>query len=179
MTFGILQGVFIGVGLSILWLVSRSALPHIPELGRKPGTDAFYDLTQGDDFETYPGILVLRFDGGLFFVNADALGDRLHRIRTESGQQLGAVILSMEGVDFIDTEGADVLKKLAQADAVRGIDLRLARVKPSVERVLARDGFFDVIGRDHLHDTIAQAVEAHLTLHPAPPEREPGARSRS
>ena len=45
-TFGILQGVFIGVGLSIIWLVSSSALPHIPEPGRKPGTDAFFDLDQ-------------------------------------------------------------------------------------------------------------------------------------
>ena len=79
----------------------------------------------------------------------------------------------MEGVDVIDTEGADVLKKLAKADAVQRVDLRLARVKPSVERVLARDGFFDVISRDHVHDTIAQAVEAHLSQHPSPPHASP------
>ena len=73
MTFGILQGVFIGVGISIIWLVAVSALPYIPELGRKPGTDAFYDLERHDDCETIPGLKILRFDGGLFFVNADAL----------------------------------------------------------------------------------------------------------
>jgi len=39
--------------------------------------------------------------------------------------------------------------------------------------VLARDGFFDVISRDHVHDTIAQAVEAHLSQHPSPPHASP------
>ena len=83
MTFGILPGVFIGVGISMIWLVAVSALPYIPELGRKPGTDAFYDLERHDDCETIPGLKILRFDGGLFFVNADALADRLRQIRVE------------------------------------------------------------------------------------------------
>ena len=54
MTFGILQGVVIGVALSIIWLVAVSALPYIPELGRKPGTHAFFDLKEHPDSQTYP-----------------------------------------------------------------------------------------------------------------------------
>ena len=84
MTFGILQGVVIGVVLSIIWLVAVSALPYIPELGRKPGTRAFFDLKEHPESETYPGLSILRFDGGLFFVNADALGDRLREVRVNS-----------------------------------------------------------------------------------------------
>ena len=85
MTFGILQGVVIGVVLSIIWLVAVSALPYIPELGRKPGTHAFFDLKEHPDGQTFPGLSILRFDGGLFFVNADALGDRLREVRVQSG----------------------------------------------------------------------------------------------
>jgi len=40
MTFGTPQGVFIGVGISIVWLLAVSALPYILELGRRPGADA-------------------------------------------------------------------------------------------------------------------------------------------
>ena len=138
MTFGILQGVFIGVGISIVWLVAVSALPYIPELGRKPGTDAFYDLERHDDCETIPGLKILRFDGGLFFVNADALADRLRQIRVETPTGLDGVILSMEGVNFIDTEGADVLLTIAQAGIDHDIDLYLARIKPQVVEVLER-----------------------------------------
>ena len=166
MTFGILQGVLIGVGISMIWLVAVSALPYIPELGRKPGTQAFYDLAAHPDCETIPGLKVLRFDGGLFFVNADALADRLRQIRVESPTGLDGVVLSMEGVNFLDTEGADSLKAIAQAGRAAGIDLYLARLKPQVVEVLERDGFFDLVGSDHVHADIHAAVELHTTLHP-------------
>ncbi len=165
MTFGIIQGVFIGVGISIVWLVAVSALPYIPELGRKPGTDAFYDLERHDECETIPGLKILRFDGGLFFVNADALADRLRQIRVETPAGLDGVILSMEGVNFIDTEGSDVLVAIAQAGIDHDIELYLARVKPQVVDVLQRDGLFELVDRDHVHDNIEAAVQAHAARH--------------
>jgi len=166
MTFGILQGVVIGVVLSIIWLVAVSALPYIPELGRKPGTHAFFDLKEHPDGQTFPGLSILRFDGGLFFVNADALGDRLREVRVHTKPILNGVILSMEGVNFIDTEGADVIKKIALAGEELGIDLHLARLKPQVLEVLQRDNVIDLIGAEHIHDDIAAAVELHLSRHP-------------
>lgn len=39
-----------------------------------------------------------------------------------------SVILSMEGVNFIDTEGADVIMKIAESGKALGIDLHLAQV---------------------------------------------------
>jgi len=166
MTFGILQGVVIGVALSIVWLVAVSALPYIPELGRKPGTHAFFDLQQHPDGQTFPGLSIVRFDDGLFFVNADALGDRLRNVRIHADPPLNGVILSLEGVNFIDTEGADSIKKIAQAGKDLNIDLHLARVKPQVTEVLDRDGVIDFIGVEHIHDDIAAAVELHLSRYP-------------
>jgi MFS superfamily sulfate permease-like transporter len=166
LTFGILQGVVIGVALSIVWLVAVAALPYIPELGRKPGTHAFFDLKEHPDGETYPGLSILRFDGGLIFVNADALGDRLRDVRVHTEAELNGVILSMEGVNFIDTEGADTLKKITQAGLDQDVDLHLARVKPQVLDVLRRDGVIDLLGVERIHDDIAAAVEAHVSRHP-------------
>jgi MFS superfamily sulfate permease-like transporter len=167
MTFGILQGVVIGVALSIVWLVAVSALPYIPELGRKPGTHAFFDLQRHPNGQTFPGLSILRFDDGLFFVNADALGDRLRDVRIHADPPLNGVILSMEGVNFMDAEGADAVKKIAQAGIDQGIDLHLARVKPQVMEVLDRDEVIDLIGAEHIHDDIAAAVELHLKKHPS------------
>jgi len=78
------------------------------------------------------------------------------------------VILSMEGVNFIDTEGADVLTAIAQAAIDHGIDLHLAREKSQVIDVLERDGFFGLVDRSHVHDNIDAAVAYHMELHPAP-----------
>lgn len=168
MTFGILEGVFIGVGLSMLWLVAVSALPLIPELARRPGTQAFLDVDENPDGEKSPGLVILRFDNGLFFVNTGALEDRLRALRVELADNITGVVLSMEGVNFVDAEGADSIRKIAQAGLDQGIDFHLARVKPQVLEVLVRDGAVDVIGTDRIHDDIAAAVDLHERRHPAP-----------
>jgi len=167
MTFGILQGVVIGVILSLFWLVAVSALPYIPELGRKIGTLSFYDLDEHPDVQTFSGLSILRFDGGLFFVNADALGDQIRKVRTQADVPLNGVILSMEGVNFIDAEGADMVKKIAQAGQEHGIDLHLARVKPQVMGILERDGVVDLISQEHIHGSISSAVAMHLKKYPS------------
>ena len=167
MTFGILQGVVIGVVLSIIWLVAVSALPRIPELGRKIGTLSFYDLEEHPDGQTYPGLSILRFDGGLFFVNADALGDRVRDVFVHAEQEITGLILSMEGVNFIDAEGADLLMKIAQAGSEHGVDLHLSRVKPQVKDVLQRNGLIETIGADHIHDDVSAAVSMHLKKYPS------------
>jgi len=166
LTFGILQGVAIGVGLSIFWLVAVSALPNIPELGRKIGTLDFFELDVNPDAQTFPGLILLRFDGGLFFVNADALGDRIRDVRVHSEQDLNGVIISMAAVNFIDTEGADMLRKIAQVGQQHNVDLHLARVKPWVRSILQQDGLIDIIGADHIHDSVASAVAMHLEKFP-------------
>lgn len=167
LTFGILPGVAIGVALSFVWLVAVSAVPSIPELGRKPDSDAFYDIEQHPDGQTYPGLSILRFDGGLVFVNADALTDRMRDIYVRANSTLSGIILSMEGVDYIDAEGADALKKIANAGKSANVAIYLARVKSQVIDVLNRDGVVDLIGADHIHEDIAAAVEMHLRKHPA------------
>ncbi len=169
LTFGIIQGAFIGVGISMVWLVAVSALPNIPELGRKPDSDTFFDLTQHPDGQTYQGLTVMRFDGGIFFANAEVLADFLRELRVRSEQEghgLEGVVLSMEGVNYIDTEGADVVRKIAEAGRARAIDLHLARVKPQVLDVLRRDGLFDVIPEDQVHAGIADAVAYHQARNP-------------
>ncbi len=131
-------------------------------MGRKPGTNAFFDLQLHPDSETYPGLKIVRFDGGLIFVNTEALGDRLRDLRLQADPKLQGVILSMEGVNFIDVEGADTLGEVARGGKLNDIDFRLVRVKPQVLEVLKKEGVFELIGPDHIHDNIAEAVEAYL-----------------
>ena len=49
------------------WLIYVSTHPHMPELGRLPGSTAFRSLAAFPDGETFPGLRVMRFDGGLLF----------------------------------------------------------------------------------------------------------------
>ena len=168
LTFGVIWGVAIGVVLSLAWLIRSTYQPYIAELGRLPDTEDYVDVALEKDAETSPDLCVLRFDGGLYFANARTLNDRLREIYVASEGRLTGVIISMAGVDFIDAEGADAMKLIAQAGTSLGIPLYIARVKPFVVDVLARDGVVDLIGEDHVFHSVAAAAHAHRESHPAP-----------
>src|SRR4029450_3213527 len=51
LAFGVLAGVIIGIGLSLLWLVAVATHPQMPILGREPGTQVFRDVVENPDDE--------------------------------------------------------------------------------------------------------------------------------
>jgi sulfate permease, SulP family len=160
LAFGVLAGVIIGIGLSLLWLVAVATHPQMPTLGREPGTQVFRDVIENPDDEQIPGVVVVRLDGGLFFATADALEDRIRTlIQLESPT---CVVLDCEGINFLDSQGSatidDILVLCGQAD----VTLRLARVKPGVRAVLEREGTIERLGTDHLHGNVHRAVESQL-----------------
>ena len=159
LSVGVLAGVVVGVVLSLIWLVYVATRPPMPLLGREPGTQVFRDLDEHPGDETFPGVAVLRLDGGLFFATAEALENRI-RALAEEGGPLRAVVLDLEGVNFIDSQGSAKLSELHELTEASGVVLRLARVKPHVLAVLRKDGIVELIGEDHIHGNVFRAVEA-------------------
>ncbi|HET7049840.1 MAG TPA: sulfate permease [Solirubrobacteraceae bacterium] len=167
---GVLAGVVIGVALSLLWLIYVATTPPMPLLGREAGTQVFRELGENPDDETFPGVSVLRLDGGLFFATAEALEERIREL-TESTPSPHAIVLDLEGVDFIDSQGASKLKDLHELTRSDGVTLRLARVKPRVMKVLRADGLVDLIGADNIHGNVDRAISAQLSSERGTPER--------
>ena len=158
---GVLAGVVIGVVLSLGWLVYVATRPPMPLLGREPGTQVFRALDDNPDDETFPGITVLRLDGGLFFATSEALENRVRALSAD-GDRPRALVLDLEGVNFVDSQGAAKLGELHQLAQSEGVTLRLARVKPHVLAVLQADGLVELISADHIHGNVHRAVEAQL-----------------
>lgn len=159
--FGVLAGVLIGIGLSLLWLVSVATRPRIALLGHESGTQVFRDLDENPGDVVHEGVCVIRLDGGLFFATADALDDRV-RALIEEDEELRSVVLDLEGVNFMDSQGTTKVRELALMTRDAGISLRLARVKPSVATILDRDGVTQEIGPSHIHGNVFRAVDAAL-----------------
>jgi len=157
---GVLAGVVVGVVLSLGWLVYVATNPPMPLLGREAGTQVFRDLDEHPGDETFPGIVVLRIDSGVFFATAQALDDRVRDLIEAAPDGLTGVVLDLEAVPFIDSQGSEQLTQIHQLLQTGGVTLRLARVKPPVLAVLRRDGVIDRIGADHVHGNIHRAVEA-------------------
>ena len=159
---GVLAGVLIGVMLSLAWLIYVATQPPIPLLGREPGTQVFRDLSEHPDDETFEDIAVLRFDGGLFFATAEALENRVRSV-VDGEAPVRTVVLDLEGVNFVDSQGSAKLAEIREFLAVEGIELRLARLKPQILAVLRADGVLDQIGVDHVHGNVERAVQAERT----------------
>jgi high affinity sulfate transporter 1 len=157
--FGVLAGVIIGIGLSLLWLVGVATHPEMPSLGRERGTQVFRESDEHPGDDVVPGIAVIRFDGGLFFATADALEDRL-RGTIHSTPGLTGIVLDCGGINFVDSQGAAKLADIVDLAREADVTLRLARLKPAVRATLARDGVIERIGADRIHGNIYRAVEA-------------------
>lgn len=168
LTVGVLPGIVIGVVLSLLWLVYVSATPAMPVLARIPGTHVFREAGTDTDDEQFPGILALRLDGGLYFVTSDVLVDRIRELSAAAEPPVTAVVLDCQGIAFIDSQGSAKLGEFADLARKRGVDFRLARVKPAVVEILARDGVLERIGADHIHTDVNDAVTTQLASTAAP-----------
>jgi sulfate permease, SulP family len=163
---GVLAGVTIGIALSLIWLIYVATSPRMPLLARQPGTQAFRELDEHPSDETFPGIAVVRLDSGLFFATAEALDDRIRGVIRDSEPRLRAIVIDLEGVDFVDSQGAAKLAELNEVAKVDAITLRLARLKPQVRAVLDADGLTATLGADNIHGNVERAIQAQLAQHP-------------
>jgi high affinity sulfate transporter 1 len=159
---GVLAGVVIGVVLSLGWLVYVTTAPRLPVLGREPGTQVFRELDENPGDETFPGIAVVRLDSGLFFATAEALDDRIRAVIRDGEPRVHALVLDLEGVDFIDSQGAAKLAEIHDVTQADDVTLRLARLKPQVAAVLDADGTIALFGAARVHGNVHRAVEAQL-----------------
>jgi high affinity sulfate transporter 1 len=162
LSVGVLAGVAVGVALSLAWLIYVATSPRMPVLGREPGTQVFRELDDHPGDETFSGIGVVRLDSGLFFATAEALDSRVRAVIQESDPRLHALVLDLEGVDFVDSQGAAKLAELHEVAGADGVTLRLARAKPQVVATLEADGIVAALGDDHIHGNVHEAVEAQL-----------------
>ena len=160
---GVLAGVIIGIGLSLIWLIFVATHPPMPVLAHEPGTQVFRELDEHPGDEQFAGVTVLRLDGGLFFATADALEDRVREVALSAPGNT-AIVLDCGGMDFIDSQGSAKMSEILDLTRQAGVTLRLARLKPPVREVLERDGFLGRIGDDKIHGNVDHAVNAQLAV---------------
>jgi MFS superfamily sulfate permease-like transporter len=160
LTFGTLPGVFIGVVLSLLWLIWRTSHPTIPVLGRMPDGNAYHNVDNYSEAITRPGIVIVRFDGPLFFATASSLLARVRELTRDVDPPVRAVILDMESTNIIDLEGSDELTEIAKELEELQIAFHLARVKVTIKQILIQDGVLEIIPEERFHTSVESAVAA-------------------
>ena len=162
LTAGVLAGVIIGIILSLGWLVYINAKPPLRELGRRPGTTTFRALDDFPEYETYDGVLIVRFDGGMYFVTTEVFVDQLRERVDAADPRVDRVVIDFESVNFLDSQGSGELDRLVQSAADRGISVHFARLKTDIRTMLDSDGVIERLGADRVHASVDDAVNAAL-----------------
>ena len=129
-------GIAVGMLASFALLISRSAKPHLAEIGRLPDCESFRNIHHFEVI-TWPHILSLRIDAGLQFFNHDYICTSvLQRLQAQPG--IRHVVLQCHGINTVDYSGARALLQLRLQLAAQGIGLTLSEVKIPVKRQLER-----------------------------------------
>jgi high affinity sulfate transporter 1 len=158
---GTLRGILAAVILSILSLFRMANNPPVYVMGRKRGTDVFRPRsTEHPDDESFPGLLILRTEGRVYFGNAQNIGERMWPLIREARPKV--VLLDCGGVPSFEFTG---LKMLSEAEAKlreEGVVLWLAALSPEALPLVQGSPLGALLGRERMIFTVPQAVERYL-----------------
>ncbi|HJZ71120.1 MAG TPA: SulP family inorganic anion transporter [Vicinamibacterales bacterium] len=161
---GLLNGVLLGVGLSILLLIRRAAMPRVTEVARVPGTSHFADIVRHPENERAAGVLAVRPEGSILYFNVDHVRDRVAQLLAASATPPRVVILVLVGVPFIDLAGSEFVIELRSALERHGIALRLAEARDTVCDALKRAGAERTIDFTTAKLSVAEVAAASGTV---------------
>jgi high affinity sulfate transporter 1 len=156
---GVLPGIAIAVGLSILNVFRRAWWPYDTQLGRVEGVAGYHDVHSYPQAEHLPGLVIYRFDGPLFFANAKTFRDEVRRMARADPPPTW-ILIAAEPMTDVDTTASDVLEELDEALNEQGISLVFAELKDPVRRKIERYGLTRTISPQHFFPTIESAVAA-------------------
>jgi SulP family sulfate permease len=134
---GVLDGMLVAIGLSVLGALHRFSQPVVHELGELLESRNYVDVQVQQGAHAKPGMLILRPEEPLFFGSAErVMGEVLRLARGRAG--LHTVILSLEESADLDSTAVDCLMELRHSLQSSGRTLLLARAKTTVRDLLLR-----------------------------------------
>jgi MFS superfamily sulfate permease-like transporter len=158
MVLGTLKGLLVAVLVSMVSLIVRANTHPIHVLGRKPGTSIFRPLSpEHPEDETYPGILLLRPEGAIFFANAPRLGQKIRALIAQFTPPV--LILDLSAVPDMEYTALMMLTEGEEAVREAGTMISLVAINPRVLEVIQRSPLCERLGRERLFFTLEQAIE--------------------
>ncbi len=164
---GTLKGIVVAIIVSMVALAYQVADPPVYVLGRKPGTNVFRPRSKKHpEDETFAGVLLLRLEGRVFFVNAEHIAEKIRYFIDQA--QPKVVALHLRGVPDLEYTALKMLTEGEKRQHERGVRLWLVGMNPEVLEVIQRSQLGQAIGRDAMLYNLEIAVAKYLSAN-APP----------
>lgn len=154
---GTLKGILVAVLMSLVALIIRANRHPLLVLGRKPGTNVFRPLTpEHPEDQTFPGLLMLRPSGGLYFANTPRLGQELRTLYLAHRPKV--VLLDLCAVPDLEFTALRMISDGEEKLREAGARLWLAALNLDVLRVVQRSPLGERLGREGMFFTLEQAL---------------------
>jgi MFS superfamily sulfate permease-like transporter len=164
---GTLPGILAAVILSLANLISQANDPPVFVLGRKPGTDVYRPQTaEHPEDETFPGLLILRTEGRIYFGNAQRIADKMAPILRAAEPEV--VLLDCGAVPDIEYTALKMLTDAEERLRNAGTVLWLARLSTAALDVVNRSPLGERLGRERMFFNVHGAVDAYLARRSSP-----------
>jgi sulfate permease, SulP family len=157
---GVLQGIALGVALSLLMLIYRTSHPQGAVLGQLPGTEAYRDVLRHPEALTFPGLLIWRAGGDLFFASIGHLDQGLKAALATHRPPARQLLLDADSVNFIDTSACDAVLNVIKELQSQGIIFAFARVRDEVREQMRLGGIEAAVGSTNFHERVTDGVRA-------------------
>jgi sulfate permease, SulP family len=159
---GIKEGILIGVGLSLMMMVYQTTRPHLAVLGNIPNTTFYKNIERFSEAKEIAGALIIRFDSRIYFANVNYLQDQIEQLMESRKSKLELFIMDAQSISSVDSSGMQALNDLLQSCESKNIKLAFTSVIGPVRDTFAKEGFANLLGKDHFFEQINEAISALL-----------------
>lgn len=154
---GTLKGIMVAIIVSMVALAYQVADPPVYVLGRKPGTNVFRPRSkEHPEDETFAGLLLLRLEGRIFFVNAEHIAEKIRFLIEEARPQV--VALHLRGVPDLEYTALKMMIEGEKRQRERGVRLWLVGMNPRVLEMMQRSQLGEALGQEVMHFNLETAV---------------------
>jgi high affinity sulfate transporter 1 len=160
LTLGVMHGIALGVAISLLELIYVTSHPQGAVLGQLPGTEAYRDVRRHPEARTFPGLLIWRVGGDLFFASAGHMEAALNSSLAEIRPPIKHVLLDMSSVNFIDVSASDELITFIKQLQSQGVTIAFAHVRDTVRQDMQLGKIEAVVGSVDFYERITDGVRA-------------------
>jgi len=162
LAFGLLVGLLLAALLGLLSLLAGTKKRNTAVLGKVPGTAVYRSIETFPDAETFLGLLIVRFDGSLFYANAHDFQTAVRREIQTATPPPSVILIDGESINDIDATAVLTLCEFQNQLKTEQIELRFARIKTHVKGIMERGGLLNAIPHEHFYPSVQDGVDTIL-----------------
>jgi high affinity sulfate transporter 1 len=161
--FGTLKGIVVAIIASLIGLASQVAYPRVSVIGRKRGADVLRPISpEHPDDETFDGLLIVRPEGRLFFVNVQYVAEQIGALVAQHKPRVLAV--DMSRVPDIEYSALRMLIESDKRATEHGAVVWLVGLNPDALEVVRNSGLDEQLGRERMLFNTRAAIERYQAL---------------